>query len=99
MARANVLELQWNADGDGVLDQYKGVFGPPSPTPVWLRVTRAGTSFNAQWSADGQSWISVGTASLPSAAAVQDAGMTATAANGAEGPPTATALFSGFAVK
>jgi hypothetical protein len=68
--------LDWDSDGNGTLDsQYSG---GTATYPSWLKLVRTGTSYSGYYSTDGTTWNLVGTVNLPSAAATQDVGLTAT---------------------
>ncbi|MFJ6393324.1 right-handed parallel beta-helix repeat-containing protein [Streptomyces sp. NPDC091972] len=74
----NGVVFQWDSDGDGYLDADAraavDVF-----RPVWVKLTRSGTSFGASYSYDGANFVPIGQpVSLPSAAAEQDAGIFST---------------------
>lgn len=61
----------------GVFEQIGSVAGTLSPqanrltTPVWLRITRKGTTVSSYTSADGQTWTPTGTTTLTLAQSVQ----------------------------
>jgi hypothetical protein len=70
--------LQWDANGDGQLESNSAPPGEGLGTaayPSWLRLVRGGTTYTGYYSTDGVTWTTVGTATLPSAAAAQDAGV------------------------
>ena len=67
------VQLQWDADGDGQLESAKTVTGVTAP--VWLRITRDGTAFTGQYSADGTTWSTVATITVPSAVGPEDVGV------------------------
>lgn len=91
----NGVSLQWDANGDGVLDSYVKTGAGTVRAPVWLKLTRAGMSFTGYYSTDGVTWTPAGSATMASAATAQDAGMIATAHNaGTLGRDD----FSGFTV-
>jgi hypothetical protein len=76
--------MQWDADGDGQLDSGtvpngSGVGKPVLPS--WIRLVRSGTAYTGYYSTDGTTWTQLGTANIPSAAAIQDVGLFGTAAN------------------
>jgi uncharacterized repeat protein (TIGR01451 family) len=92
---ANGVSLQWDANGDGVLDSFVNAGAGTLHAPIWLRLTRSGATFTGYYSADGVTWTPVGSTTLTSAAAAQDVGMIATAHSaGALGRDD----FSGFSV-
>lgn len=84
--------LSWDSNSDGYLDTNATKTG--AAAPVWLRLTRNGTSVTGFCSADGTTWTTVGTATLTGANSTEDAGMFFTAHSGT--PSTAT--FSQFSV-
>jgi hypothetical protein len=93
----NGVSLQWqDAATPGYLDQFAGAGGSALKAPVWLRLVRNGAQVSGYYSADGTTWTQVGSAVTPAgAAAVEDAGMIATAHSaGAQGE----ADFSDFGV-
>ncbi|MEV5176896.1 right-handed parallel beta-helix repeat-containing protein [Streptomyces flaveolus] len=74
----NGVVFQWDTDGDGYLDADAraavDVF-----RPVWVKLTRSGTSFGASYSYDGANFVAIGQpVTLTSAAAKQDAGIFST---------------------
>ena len=70
----NGVNLDWDSNGDGLLDQYSSVSGVNAP--VWLRLTRTGTQATAAYSTDGTVWKPVGgPVTLTGVAARQDVGM------------------------
>ncbi|MBN6544004.1 NEW3 domain-containing protein [Actinacidiphila bryophytorum] len=77
----NGVSLQWqDATTPGYLDQFAASVDKAVKAPVWLRLVRSGDRLSGYYSADGAGWTQVGSAiTLAGAAAVQDAGMIATA--------------------
>ena len=92
---ANGCALSWDSNGDGQLDQVTNTGSFTAPT--YLKLVRAGTSYTGYCSADDATWTTVGTVTVPSAAATQDVGIFATAANGGSGA-TGTDRFTGFGI-
>jgi alpha-N-acetylglucosaminidase len=91
----NGCVLSWDSDGNGELDSIDLSSG--FAAPVYLKLTRDGTSFTASCSSDGSQWTTVGTATLASAAANEDVGLVATAANGGSGAE-GLVRFDGFTI-
>jgi alpha-D-xyloside xylohydrolase len=89
----NGVSLQWDADGDGVLDSFTSVGGPS--VPVWLRLGRSGTTYTGAYSTDGSSWTTVGNTTVGSAASTQDVGLIATSHSAGQ---LGLDTFSGFGV-
>ncbi|GAA0610113.1 alpha-N-acetylglucosaminidase [Streptomyces crystallinus] len=89
--------LSYDADGDGLLDTYRRVTAVAAP--VLLRLARgpAGAFTGACSTDGGASWRTVATVTVPGTAAVQDAGLFMSAANGGSGA-RGTAEFSGWTV-
>ncbi|WP_371652357.1 MULTISPECIES: alpha-N-acetylglucosaminidase TIM-barrel domain-containing protein [unclassified Streptomyces] len=89
--------LSYDADGDGLLDTYRRITGVAAP--VLLRLSRGPAgSFTGACSTDaGASWRTVATVTVPGTAAVQDAGLFMSAANGGSGA-RGTAEFGGWVV-
>lgn len=92
---ANGFLLLWDADDDGTLDSAARLELNPTPYPARLRLSRAGTTFTGDVSTDGgTTWRRVGTATVPSAAAVQDVGVVACA----HAPTLGRALFTDLTI-
>ena len=89
----NGVSFQWDADGNGILDNQVAVGGPQAP--VWLRLSRSGTTYTGSYSTDGTTWSTVGSATVGSAASTQDIGMIATAHSAGQ---LGMDSFSGFAI-
>jgi hypothetical protein len=89
----NGVSLQWDADGDGALESFTGAGGPSAP--VWLRLSRSGTTYTGSYSADGTTWTTVGSTTVGSAAPTQDVGMIATSHSAGQ---LGLDTFSGFGV-
>ncbi|WP_329236348.1 DUF1349 domain-containing protein [Actinoallomurus sp. NBC_01490] len=68
------VSFGWDADGNGYID-HTIKSGATAPSPVWLRLTRDGTTYTAAYSADGNTWTRLGQATVPRAAANQDVGV------------------------
>lgn len=68
--------LDWDSDGDGKLDSQDSV--GTAVHPSWLKLVRDGTTYSGYYSTDGITWHLVGTIGVPTAAATQDVGLTAT---------------------
>ena len=73
----NGIALQWDSDGNGYLDSNINTGGTTS-YPVHLKLVRNGSAYTGYYSTDGSTWTQVGTATVPSAAATQDAGVFST---------------------
>jgi FAD dependent oxidoreductase/NPCBM-associated, NEW3 domain of alpha-galactosidase len=71
----NGFLLLWDADGNGYVESVARADTGVTPYPAWLRLERDGTAFTGAYSTDGANWITVGTASVPTAAAAQDVGV------------------------
>ncbi len=82
---SNGCALSWDADGDGRLDSVTTAGGSVT-APVRLRLTRQGATYKGEFSTDGTTWTTVGTATPAGAAAGgQDVGAFMSAANGGSG--------------
>jgi hypothetical protein len=90
----NSFLLLWDADGDGYVESVARAGGAVTPYPAWLRLTRSGTTFVGEYSTDGVSWTTVGSAVVPTAAAAQDVGVLCCAHAAALG----RAVFDRFAL-
>jgi ABC-type transport system involved in multi-copper enzyme maturation permease subunit len=94
--------MQWNYTGD-----TPGLAGSVSAaSPRWLRLARSGDVITSYDSADGTSWVKIGSVTLPGLASTVQAGMFATSpgytkqsseqvtsASGTAAPTDATATF------
>ncbi|GAA0591603.1 hypothetical protein GCM10009001_04650 [Virgibacillus siamensis] len=92
----NGCVLSWDHNGDGVLDSYKNV--QVFSAPVYLRLTREGTTFTGECSTDGENWTIVGVVEVPSVAEKVDAGLFMTAANGSN-DTKGIVQFEGFSIE
>ena len=91
----NGFLLLWDADGSGTVESVARSGPAATPSPAWLRLARNGTTFTGAWSLDGVAWTTVGTATVPSAAAVQDVGLVVCSHAAALG----RAVFDGLEVR
>ena len=74
----NGVVFEWDSNGDGYLDTEARA-GVDIYRPIWVKLTRSGTSFSASYSYDGANYVPVGQpVTLASAAAKQDAGIFST---------------------
>jgi FAD dependent oxidoreductase/NPCBM-associated, NEW3 domain of alpha-galactosidase len=90
---SNGYLLLWDADEDGTLDSVARL-ERPTGYPARLRLSRQGTRFTGAVSLDGGgTWLRVGTADVPSAAAAQYVGVVACAHSTTLG----RAVFDGLA--
>jgi regulation of enolase protein 1 (concanavalin A-like superfamily) len=90
----NGISLQWDSNSDGYLDKYVTT-ASTTTAPVWLRLTRSGTTLTGSYSVNGTAWTTISTtATLTGAATTQDAGMFFTAHSGVTG----TADFGQFTI-
>ena len=88
----NGVAMQWDSDGNGYLDSNINTGGTTS-YPVHLKLVRNGSAYTGYYSSDGSAWTKVGTATVPSVTATQDAGVFSTShSSGSIGE----ADFSGF---
>ncbi|MFF3140912.1 TIM-barrel domain-containing protein [Streptomyces sp. NPDC057927] len=96
MTRSYGLEFMTDSNGDGVLDTWAG--GGSTYHPTHLKLVRDGTTYTAYASKDGETWTTVGTAQVPSAAGAEDAGLVASAVNVNYPGDRTEAVFKGFSV-
>ena len=71
----NGFLLLWDADGSGTVESAARSGPAATPSPVWLRLARNGSTFTGAWSLDGAVWTTVGSATVASAGATQDVGV------------------------
>ncbi|WP_349425963.1 NEW3 domain-containing protein [Microbacterium sp. LWS13-1.2] len=91
---SNGITYNYDANGDGLLDKSWQIRNVKAP--VWLRLTRTGSSVSATYSIDGATWAAVGspvTLSAPQEA--QDGGMIYSSHDRNK---FGTAVFSGFSL-
>jgi FAD dependent oxidoreductase/NPCBM-associated, NEW3 domain of alpha-galactosidase len=91
----NGFLLLWDADGSGTVESVARSGPATTPSPAWLRLARNGSTFTGAWSVDGVTWTTVGSATVPSAAAVQDVGVVCCSHAAALG----RAVFDGLEVR
>ena len=65
--------MQWDDNGDGQLDTNTSTNEATPVVPTQLKLVRDGNTYTGYYSTDGQTWNTVGSATLPTDAAVQDA--------------------------
>jgi hypothetical protein len=74
----NGVVFEWDANGDGYLDTDARA-NVDIYRPIWVQLTRSGTSFTASYSYDGVNYVPIGSAvTVDSAAATQDVGVFST---------------------
>ncbi|MGP3776527.1 alpha-N-acetylglucosaminidase [Streptomyces sp. SDT5-1] len=94
---SNGIALSWDSDGNGRLDTVKTA-GTAVSAPVHLRLTRQGGSYKGEFSTDGTTWTTVGTANPAGVASGgQDVGAFMSAANGGSGA-RGIATFEGLRI-
>jgi hypothetical protein len=74
----NGISLQWDSNGDGILDSFGAAGGSSVHAPVWLKLSRSNDVYTGYYSTDGSTWNLAGSCTVASAAATQDVGMIAT---------------------
>ncbi|MFJ7934538.1 alpha-N-acetylglucosaminidase TIM-barrel domain-containing protein [Sporosarcina sp. NPDC096371] len=91
----NGCVLSWDSNNDGYFDNFsqKDFSGP-----VYLKLTKNGKTFTGSCSQDGETWTTVGTATISSTEATQDVGLFMTATNVVSGKK-GLVEFDGFAVR
>ena len=95
VTRGNGVVFSWDADGDGYLDTQTQVRADTS-RPVWVQLTRKGSTFSGAYSYDGANWVSIGSAvTLPGTASTQDAGVFSTSHDASQ---SAINVFDGLHV-
>jgi regulation of enolase protein 1 (concanavalin A-like superfamily) len=90
---SNGVVLEWDANGDGYLDSEAKT--TTITAPVWLRLTRSGTSVTAYYSTNGTSWNQIGTANLSGSNGTEDVGVFSLSHNTST---AGTATFSQFSI-
>ena len=74
----NGVTFQWDGSSQGYLNNTVQA-GHGTTAPVWLRLVRNGAQVTGEYSTDGTTWNTVGTATLTGSNAAEDAGMFNTA--------------------
>ena len=70
------VQLEWDSNSGEYIDSVTPANGTiAATTPVYLKLTRSGSTYTGTYSTDGQTWHSVGSATVPGQAGTQDAGM------------------------
>ena len=69
------VALQWDDNGDGQLDTNTSTNEKTPVVPTELKLVRDGNTYTGYYSTDGQTWKTVGSATLSTAAATQDVGV------------------------
>lgn len=96
------VSLRWDSDGDQDLDSRLPATPNSVTAPVWLRLVRTGaTSYQGFYSTNSTNgtdgtWTSVGTATVPTAAAKQDVALVAAGPSAAAVNRT---VFSNFEIR
>lgn len=73
----NGVALFWDNSSSGYLNQVVSTGGTPA-APIWLRLTRSGTSVTGAYSTNDSTWTTVGTQTLTGSATTEDVGMFST---------------------
>ena len=95
VTRGNGVVFSWDANGDGYLDTQTQVRADTS-RPVWVQLTRKGSTFSGAYSYDGADWVAIGSAvTVPGTAATQDAGVFSTSHDASQ---SAINVFDGLHV-
>jgi regulation of enolase protein 1 (concanavalin A-like superfamily) len=74
----NGVALQWDSNGDGYLDSSTAA-SVATNQPVWVRLTRSGSTITGSYSLNGTTYTTVGTATLSGAESSLDGGVVTTA--------------------
>lgn len=90
----NGFLLLWDADGNGYVESVARADTGTTPYPAWLRLERNGTTATGSYSTDGTIWHVIGQATVPAAAAQQDAAVFVTSHD----PTIGLVAFEDFAV-
>ncbi|MER6975301.1 alpha-N-acetylglucosaminidase TIM-barrel domain-containing protein [Nocardioides sp. NPDC000445] len=93
---ANGCVLSWSPGTTGSLSQF--VQNRTFAAPVWLRLTRTGSTYTGECSADGTTWTTVGTATPGGTVSAPDVGLFSSAANSG-GADRLTTVFSGWSIR
>ncbi len=92
----NAVQLQWDNDSSGGVNQGDSAgTGGTTTAPIWLRLSRSGTSVTGYYSTNDSTWSSVGTATLTGSTSTEDVGMFADSQSGGV---VSQSTFSNFAI-
>jgi regulation of enolase protein 1 (concanavalin A-like superfamily) len=91
----NGVALLWDDDSSGYLNNEVATGGGTLAAPIWLRLTRSGTSITGYYSTNDSTWTTVGTETLTGSDTTEDVGMFATSFDSAT---MGQAGFSGFGI-
>ena len=91
----NGVALLWDNDSSGYLNQVVSAGNGAVNAPIWLRLTRSGTSITGSYSTNDSTWTTVATETLTGANSTEDVGMFATSFDSGT---MGQAGFSNFAV-
>lgn len=88
--------FQWRSTYGGVSNSVKvlGISGPTAAKPVWVQLVRTGSTFTAFYSADGVSWIQIGTPQTIALSSLPSAALTGLAVTSHNDSQLATATFT-----
>jgi regulation of enolase protein 1 (concanavalin A-like superfamily) len=72
----NAVQLQWdNSSSGGLNEGITAGTGGSTTAPIWLRLTRSGTSVTGYYSSNDSTWTTVGSATLTGSNSTEDVGM------------------------
>jgi regulation of enolase protein 1 (concanavalin A-like superfamily) len=91
----NGVALLWDNDSSGYLNQYVSTGSGTITAPIWLKLSRNGSTITGYYSTDDSTWTTVASETLTGAASTEDIGMYATSFDSGV---TGHASFGDFAV-
>lgn len=91
---ANGFVLNWDSNGDGLLDAATSA--GTTQYPCWLKLVRSGSTYTGYYSTDDQTWHTIGTVTAPGGSATEDVGLVDSAHSATA---TSRADFSDFTVQ
>jgi regulation of enolase protein 1 (concanavalin A-like superfamily) len=71
----NGVALLWDNDSSGYLNQETSVGSGSITAPIWLQLTRSGSTVTGAYSTNDSTWTTVGSATLTGANSTEDVGM------------------------
>lgn len=92
---ANGCVLSWSPGTTGALSRF--VQNRTFAAPTWLRLTRTGSTYRGECSADGTTWTTLGTVTPGGTVPTPDVGVFSSAANSG-GEDRLTTVFSGWSL-